>query len=63
MLTAGVTRVRRVHLLELRSALTEAYAAAGRRPPGWTDAAPAAGSTAIRAAHLTELWAAVGALE
>ena len=45
VLTAGVTRVRLAHLLELREALTAAYAAAGRSAPGWTDAAPAAGST------------------
>ena len=42
-LQVGVSRVRRVHLLELRSALTEAYRAAGRAAPRWTNAAPAAG--------------------
>ena len=63
VLRAGVTRVRLVHLLELREALTAAYLAAGRSSPRWTDAAPAAGSTPIRAAHLTELRAAVVALE
>ena len=62
VLRAGVTRVRRVHLLELRAALAEAYSAAGRAAPRWTDASPAAG-TAIRAAHVTELRAAVLALE
>ena len=62
-LTAGVTRVRLVHLLELREALAAAYAAAGRPAPVWTDAAPAGGTTPIRAAHLMELRTAVRALE
>ena len=59
VLTAGVTRVRLAHLLELREALAAAYAAARRSAPRWTDAALAAGSTPIRAAHLMELRAAV----
>ena len=63
VLRAGMTRVRGVHLIELRSALAEAYRAAGRVAPRWTDAAPSAGSTPIRAAHVTELRAAVLALE
>ena len=60
---AGVTRVRLAHLLELREALAEAYAAAGRSAPRWTDAVPVGGTTPIRAAHLTELRAAAVALE
>ena len=64
VLRAGATRVRLVHLLELREALGAAYQASDRTPPPWTDAAPAAGATIpIRAAHLTELRAAVVALE
>ena len=63
VLTARVTPVRLVHLLELRSALAGAYAAAGRQAPSRNDAAPAAGATPIRAAHLMELRAAVAALE
>ena len=51
------------HLLELRAALAAAYAAARRPAPRWTDAAPAGGTTPIRAAHVTELRAAVVALE
>jgi hypothetical protein len=35
----------------------------GRAAPRWTDASPAAGSTPIRALHVTELRAAVLALE
>ena len=61
-LRAGETRVRRVHLLELRSALAEAYGASGRAAPRWTDASPLA-TTPIRALHVTELRAAVVALE
>ena len=49
--------------VELRTALADAYAAAGQPAPRWTDAAPAAGATPIRAAHLMELRAAVTALE
>ena len=63
VLRAGVTPVRLVHLLELRSALAAAYAAAGRSGLSYTDASPVAGSTPIRAAHLMELRAAVVALE
>ena len=50
-------------IAELREALGAAYAAAGRPAPHWTDAAPAGGATPIRAAHVTELRAAVVALE
>ena len=63
ILPLGVTVVRLEHLLELREALAAAYAASGRAAPGWTDPEPAAGSTPIRAAHVTELRAAVVALE
>ena len=65
VLRAGVTRVRLVHVRELREALGDAYRAAGRTPPSWTDAWSAAETTPtpIRAVHLTELRAAVMALE
>ena len=59
-LRAGVTPVKLAHLLELREALAAAYRAAGRAAPRW---APAARSTPIRALHVTELRAAVLALE
>ena len=57
--------MRLAHLLELREALSAAYAAAGRSMPRWADASPAAGRPPIpiRAAHVTELRAAVLALE
>ena len=56
----GGTRVRLVHL-EVRRALAEAYAAAGRAAPDWTDAVPVPGVTPIRAVHLMELRDAVRA--
>ena len=62
LLRPGVTRVRLAHLLELRTALTDAYTAAGRTAPRWTDDAPAVGAP-IRAAHLTELRVAAMTLE
>ena len=58
-----MTRVRLVHLLELREALAAAFVAEGRAAPRWTAAAPVAGTTPIRAAHVTELRAAVLTLE
>jgi hypothetical protein len=61
-LVPGVTPVRAVHLTELR-ALGEAYAAAGRPAPGYTDAVVTAGATAMRAVHLQELRRAAAALE
>ena len=58
-----MTPVRLAHLLDLREALAAAYAASGQPAPRWTDAAPGGGAIPIRAAHLTELRAAVQALE
>lgn len=60
---AGAAPIRRVHLTELRAALEEAYRAAGRAAPAYTDPEVTAGETVIGAAHLMELRAAVGALE
>ena len=58
-----MTPVKLVHLRELREALGDAYVAAGRLAPGWTDPVLAAGSTPISAQHVMELRAAVVALE
>ena len=44
-------------------ALGDAYVAAGRGEPGWTDPAPPTGSTPISAQHVMELRAAVVELE
>ena len=59
----GVTPARALHLLELRSALGEAYVAAGRPAPAYSDAAVTPGVAAMRAVHLLELRRAVLALE
>ena len=59
----GVTPVKAVHLTELRTALEEAYAVAGRTAPEFTDPAIVRGVTAIRTVHVTELQEAVRALE
>jgi len=61
-LTAGSTMVRAQHILELRTALSEAYAAAAVTSPAYTDPGLGAG-TMIKSVHITELRAAVVALE
>ena len=63
VLTAGKTPVRRVHVVELRSALRGAYVVAGGSVPQWVDAIPPTETTRIKAVHLLELRAAVIALE
>ena len=63
VVTPGVTPVRLAHLLDLRSVLSVAHAAAGRPAPRWTDATPVAGATPIREVHVMETRAAVMALE
>jgi len=62
VLTQGITPVRAAHVRELRAALNEAYVAAARPAPEYTDAI-AAGSTPIRALYLEELRSALVALE
>ena len=49
--------------MELRSAINEAYIAAERAVPGYTDRTIVAGVTPIKAVHLMEVRAAVVALE
>jgi hypothetical protein len=61
-LTSGATLVSAVQITELRTALNGAYTACGVALPTYTDPALAAG-TAIKAAHINELRAAVIALE
>jgi hypothetical protein len=61
-LAVGFSVVRAQHLLDLRTALAQAYIAAGRTPPSYTDPGLGAGLT-IRTAHIAELRAAVAALQ
>jgi hypothetical protein len=58
----GVTTVRALHIAQLRTALDEAYAAAKRSPPLYSGAPPVAGAV-VRAVEITELQAAVRAIE
>jgi len=55
-----VTAVRVLHVTQMRTALIEAYQAAQRTPPTFSDATLAAGP--VRAVHIAELRAAVLAL-
>jgi hypothetical protein len=57
----GVT-IRAVHVVEMRTAIQQAYSAANRAPPTFTDLlTPRQG--AVKAVHISELRAAVVALE
>ena len=62
ILGPGVT-AKAAHLLELRAALNQAYSAAGRLFPIYTDAAVKAGVTAVKAVHFNELRRAIELLE
>jgi len=46
----------------MRTALTQAYQAAGRAAPSFSDPSLSVGATLVRAAHIAELRAAVLAL-
>ena len=59
-LVPGVTPVRAVHLLELRSRIDWLRRRAGLPAFAWTDAKVVPGVTPARAAHLTELRSALG---
>lgn len=61
-LVQASTPVRATHVRELRTALNQAYVAAARPVPAYSDAI-AAGSTTVKAIHITELRSAVVALE
>jgi hypothetical protein len=47
--------IKRVHLVELRTALTQVFTAAGRPAPTFAEPTITARSTPIRASHLSEL--------
>jgi hypothetical protein len=55
--------VRAAHINELRDALGPVYAAAGATAPAYADPTLTAGATPVKAIHITELRAAVVALE
>ena len=59
-LVPGVTPVRAVHLLELRSRIDGLRLRAGLPAFGWTDAQVVPGATPARAVHLLELRSALG---
>jgi hypothetical protein len=61
-LAAG-TLVRAVHVTQLREALAQAYTAASRTEPSYSDPAIAPQSTVIKAVHIQELRTAVAILE
>lgn len=55
--------IKAIHVLELRSAVLDAYAAAAQAPPVFTDPTLTAQQTVIKAAHINQLCAAVAFLE
>ena len=63
MKMATSTSVKVAHLIELRTALNQAYEAVRRTVPTYTDLSVLAGLTIIKAIHLDELRTAVRALE
>ena len=61
-LVTGETRMLAQHLIDLRTALSQAYTAAGQTPPSYVEMIEA-GVTPVKALHIAELRAAVIALE
>ena len=55
--------VKAAHFLELRSALFDAYTAAGQAAPTYTDSSLTPQVTFIKAVHLNQLCSAVAVLE
>jgi subtilisin family serine protease len=55
--------VRAVHVLEMRTAIAEAFQAADLTPPSFTDSPLEAGQTVIKVVHIAELRASVKTLE
>ena len=60
-LSAGVTRVKAVHFLELRTRVAALRARAGLPPVRWTDPVLTVGVTPVKRVHLTELRTALDA--
>jgi hypothetical protein len=61
VLTAGVSPVKRIHILELRTRVDAARSRAGLAAFSWTDSITA-GVTPIKAAHIAELRSALAAV-
>jgi len=55
--------VKAAHVLELRTSLQDAYTAAGRASPTFTDATLTPQVTLIKAVHINELCSALAALQ
>ena len=62
-LTPGTSTAKVAHVTDLRTALNQAYQAAGRALPTYTDPTLAPGGATIKAIHLDELRTAVSALQ
>ena len=58
-ITANSTKIRKVHIDELRTAIGQVYVACGQVAPTWTDPTITANSTKIRKVHIDELRSAV----
>ncbi len=61
-LSAGVTAIQAIHITELREALRQTYLSALMPPPTYTDPSLGIGTT-MKAVHVTQLRAAVLAIE
>jgi len=61
-LTGGTSIVRAQHIVDIRTALSQVYAALSLTPPTYTDPALSIGTT-IKAVHIEELRAAIIAIE
>ena len=59
LLTPQAATVRALHIVELRTALMEAYAVTPAPPPVFTDPQITPGVTTVKAVHITEIRAAL----
>ena len=62
-MTPRITPAKVIHVTELRTALNQAYQAAGRTLPTYTDSTVVTGVTIIKAVQLNELRTAVRAFQ
>jgi hypothetical protein len=61
-LSAGATKVKGLHIVELRQAVEALRARYGLGTVAWTDTAPVTGVTPVKAIHVTELRSALNAV-